>query len=439
MSTNVEIFEATYVDPRAGNDKFYRVYVIDNRWLSQYGRNNTMGTFTKVIEAASPDAARTAATKKFASKLGKGYKPTRSGLVEANVDLSDVTVLDRVAGNLPTGGSTPSTPISEPVPTASIGSRTRDDLTDAVISALRSTTLPATAALATDVQPSLPVRPMLASVQPSQVVEDAMNSPSWVAQFKYDGDRAVIEVVDGTIRVLNRSGQAKVRNVGEAHLSPFTALHSGRWVFDGEIVGRTFVLYDVAGATDGQHTWVRDTTAFTARYRTLMVLADTLGIPLAGHDADASVVLAPVADSGEAKADFLAAAVAEQREGIMLRHGDGGYEQGRRSSRLVKHKLIKDADVVVSALHTEKQSAELSVYDGAGQLVRVGSASTIGKSAAGGGDVTVGQVWLVTFLYVTDPNNPRMYQPRLVKARNDKSATECLLSQFANAGTNRSV
>jgi predicted DNA-binding WGR domain protein len=432
--TAVVVREATYIDPRAGSDKFYRVFVAGNRWCSQYGRRGTAGTFTKIVEAADEAAATKAADAKFISKVKKGYEPSLSGVVMV-ADMSDTGALDLAVQALPVGNNAVAGPVPIPVaadPTAITGDR-RDDLTPQVVAALEASPVRAAAAVPADTAPDLPVRPMLASVQPAEVIADAMASDHWVAQFKYDGDRVVVEVDNGVLRVLNRQGQTKTRNVGRAQIAPFTALYSGRWVFDGEVVGRTLVLFDLAAASDGRRTWVRDTTPFTVRYDALTAVAAALGL---GSDADGAtdpVVVAPVADRA-AKEEMLATAVTEQREGIILRHRDGHYEPGRRSTHLVKHKLVKDADVIVTGLARAKESATLAVYDGVGDLVEVGSASTIGK-----GEVAVGQVWVVAFLYVADPRFPRLVQPRLVTRRNDKDAHECVLDQFAAAGTNKAV
>lgn len=445
MNATIQISEAQYVDPRSGHDKFYRVFAFGNRWTSQYGRNNTFGTFTKVVEAADEAAAAKAAAAKLASKVRKGYEPTRSGTVTlaATISDSDLTVLDHAAARL--SNQSPDTtqvsdPVSEPIPAADLpASEQLADRSAVVTAALADIT--SRAVNAADLAPRLPVRPMLASVQDAATVAAAMDDPVWLAQFKYDGDRVAVEITDGQIRVLNRQGQPKVRNVGQSHLLPFTALHSGRWVFDGEVVGRTLVLFDVAAASVGGRTWAADQTPFTRRYRVLEAVADVLGIPaVADATENSPVVLAPLAVTSQDKADFLTVAVNEKREGIILRHRDGVYEQGRRSTLLVKHKLVKDADVVVSAIHPVKESVELSVYDGTGQLVPVGQASTIGKSVLAGPEgVQVGQTWLVTFLYVTNPEHPRLTQPRLVARRHDKDADECLLTQFADAGTNKKV
>lgn len=434
MTANiVSIQEANYVDPRAGNDKFYRTFVIGSFWVTQYGRNGTLGTFTKVIEAANSPAAMKAADAKFLSKVKKGYNPVRSGEVStsAPIELDDLSILDSLAQSLPMGAT--HTIVTAPVSAVELQQQVLNDLTPVVAGVLND--VPSRVTTPDDISPTLPMRPMLASIQPEASVVNALVDKSWVAQYKYDGDRVVVEITDGAIRVLNRQGLEKTKNVGHEHLVPFSALHSGRWVFDGEVVGRTLVIFDLAMATNGAVTWIDERIGFERRSHALGLITAVLSIP--GSDSalgGAPVVLAPTATTRQEKMLFLDNAVSQQREGIILRHAQGPYEPGRRSTTLIKHKLIKDADVIVSSLHGTKDSATLSVYDAAGQLIEVGAASTIGK-----GDVVVGDVWVTTFLYVTDPAHPRMFQPRLVNRREDKQAAECTLDQFTHAGTSKIV
>lgn len=438
MTTNVEIQEVEYVDRHAGvaggsgSDKFYRIFVFDSSWLVQYGRNGTVGTFGKITVAASPVAAKRAAEAKLRTKTTKGYVPSRSGTIMSPtaIDESNKLVLDQYANTLKQGVTTHVvSPQVAPVVLSEL-----DDLTDEV-NALLAEGFVRHAATVEDVNPANPVRPMLASVQNQSIVDAAMLDPEWLAQYKYDGDRLMVESRNGEVRAFNRAGEAKTRNVSTLHLTPFTALHFGRWVFDGEIVGRTLVLFDIAAAGDGKSTWVREGDGFKTRYRALQLIASVLGIPMvADAPANAPVVVAPVAYTQKRKNEFLASAIADQREGIILRHGSGLYEGSRRSNDLVKHKLIKDADVIVTSLHSSKDSAGLSVHLDDGTLFEVGSASTIGKGA-----VNVGDVWVVTYLYVTDPQAPRLVQPRLVRSRDDKPASDCLIGQFADAGTARIV
>lgn len=436
MTTEIAIQEANYVDPRAGNDKFYRTFTVGSTCVTQYGRNGTIGTFTKFIEAASPEAAQKAANAKFAAKVKKGYSPVRSGTLTstATITAENITLLDRLADTLPLGTTTAI--VAAPINAVDLNAEPLDDLTADIARMLTGTLHMDRIAIPTDTHPTLGIRPMLASVQPEDIIQETMTDSAWFGQFKYDGDRVVIEISNNEIRVLNRQGEAKTRNVGATHLQPFTALQSGRWVFDGEVVGRTLVLFDFITATDGDTTWVSEDSIFMHRYAALTLVASALGIPFADQTTQnhPAVVLAPMALTNEEKVDYLLTAVSEQREGIILRNAHGLYESGRRSTTLIKHKLIKDADVIITSLHDTKDSATLSVHDADGKLVEVGAASTIGKGA-----VCVGDVWVVTFLYVTDPLHPRLFQPRLVKQRSDKAAAECLISQFADAGTNKVV
>ena len=128
-----------------------------------------------------------------------------------------------------------------------------------------------------------------------------------------------------------------------------------------------------------------------------------------------------------------ARARAEQREGLILRDRHAPYQQGKRSTTLLKRKFTHTADLMVSGLDPAKESARLAAFGPDGQT-EIGSASAIGK-----GLIACGEIWEVEFLYVVDPAHPRMVQPRLVRRREDKSPAECTIDQFASAGTSRTV
>lgn len=424
MSATFTIVEAEY--RVGGSDKFYRTFAAGNRWVAQYGRNGTLGTTSKIAQVADRQSAIDAAAKQMASKVKKGYEVTGHAVVEVHgvFDMDDVSFLDRLAQDNCTSDG-----VSAPAPVAAAAvSQTRADRTEAVVAELEM----GRAATAEDICPTKPLRPMLASSPDADTVARMMQDQDVLAQVKYDGDRVVIEVVDGTVRALNRQGVAKVKNVGTAHTDPFTALGRGRWAFDGEVVGSTLVLFDMVAATDGTTCWVGAETGFEARYEVLRMVADALGLAQEG-----SIVIAPLYDprlSPEVKSDLLAQTVSDGREGIILRRRNARYEQAHRSAGVVKVKNVKDADVIVTGLGEQKESAALSAYAPDGELVVVGMASTIGK-----GEVGLGEVWTVSFLNVNDPANPRMFQPRLVRKRTDKSAAECSTEQFAHAGANRSV
>ncbi len=90
-----------------------------------------------------------------------------------------------------------------------------------------------------------------------------------------------------------------------------------------------------------------------------------------------------------------------------------------------------DAHVVEVATSTGKQNAALAVYDDEGNAVAIGKVSTIGK-----GSVKVGDVVEVRFLYTV---GDRLFQPRIVRVRTDKTGPECSARQLEGTRTNKVV
>lgn len=432
MSTLLKITEGVVTDPRTNTDKFYRVYALESEWTTHYGRNGELGTIGKIVDAGDREAARAAAAKKYQSKVrSSGYRTTFDGELQVSdiLDLSNPSQVAAVVDQFldehrdPDQNWDGSATFGEIAP-APIAQKLRDR-TDQVAAALRDGYWGGARTVPADIEPVDAILPMLASTVSAHQLAELMDSRRWVAQRKYDGDRVMVRVADGEVSLLNRRGQTKTRNVSIHHTTPFTALHTGHWLFDGEVVGSTLVLFDLLYATNGTTTWVHNDISFTDRHRALSIIVSTLNL-----DSE-HITLAPVHQD---KHTLLTEAVENGHEGIILREADAPYQQGLRSASLVKHKLIKDADVVVTALHATKDSATLSVYEADGTMREVGAASTIGK-----GEVKVGDVWVVTYLYVTDPAHPRMFQPRLVRRREDKTAQQCLIDQFAHAGTNKEL
>jgi ATP-dependent DNA ligase len=109
-------------------------------------------------------------------------------------------------------------------------------------------------------------------------------------------------------------------------------------------------------------------------------------------------------------------------EGVMVKHVDSKYQPGQRVIHSCKLKLVKTADVIVTARDQGGKIAQFAVYDEDGLLMRVGGCSMIGKPNA--------QVWgviEVRYLYWT---GEALYQPRMVRIRDDKNPAECTLAQF---------
>ena len=412
---------------QGSSDKFYRVFTVGDAMTCQYGRNGTYGSFTPRKAFADGAAAQAAALKTVAGKVAKGYVVTRTGETAFDAGPSDAD-LDRWAGALPAGDVAAAVVVPQERTQAAAVLAVADGPYDPaayarVLDALDALDLPPTDTAPTTATPL----PMLAqNVEPSRL-DALLDDPAWVGQPKLDGDRLLVEVVDGVVRAFGRNGQAKASNVGAAMLAPFRALTAGRWVFDGEIVGRTLWLFDLAAAAEH----VAADTPFRLRHAALVAIVGALAPD------PAAVGVVGIASGAQAKRTLLADAESGRKEGVMFRDGDAAYRVGR-SSALLRHKFVKTLDaVVVETGRGGKQTAVLGVHDHDGTLVRIGNVTTIGKGGAAG--ISVGQVVEVAFLYVVDPDHPVLYQPRILAVRTDKTPAECSVDQLLGAHTDRTA
>lgn len=425
-TVQVSAEELAYVDRAAGSDKFYRVFVLPGAYVVQYGRSGTFGTFKRTA-CADADMASKAAAKQADAKFKKGYERMKSAVLDFDGPPSD-SHLDAAMSAVAPGATT----IDAGVRQAALHEAALIKLNEvgvvavdaAVESRVRAAlTAAGFAPAAEEAVGPVPVRPMLANTAEPTTVTALLADDAWCAQAKLDGERFVIEVANGSVAVYNRQGQPKTSNVSEAVLAPFRQLATGRWVVDGELVGRKLWLFDMVAA--GGH--LAATAPFSARYTALTTVLSELGCD------EKLVGLVATSTGSLAKTDLLDAAVTESREGVIFRRVAGTYQPGRRSAAMLKHKLVKTADCIVVAVQTGgKANASLAVHGSHGRLVALGTVSTIGK-----GPIAEGDVVEVRFLYVVDPSHPRMFQPRLLGVRTNKSAAECSIDQFAYAGTNK--
>lgn len=425
MSTQeitVTAIELTYVE--GTSDKFYRVFTIDESVVTcQYGRNRGPSSFTPRKASETPAAAAKVADKTVAGKAAKGYQIVRSGAGKFDHVPSD-SELDSMLNTMPAGQapevSTPQLREQSAVTVAANAGAVDPAVLPRVTAALESRFgQPCGNAASTGT-----VIPMLAQVATKTEVNQMLASPSWVMQSKLDGDRVMVVVEDGIVSVFNRSGQPKVKNVGDAHLAPFRALTKGRWAFDGEVVGRTLHLFDMPAA--GGH--VDEQVGFDTRYEALKTTLDALNTDTA------HIALVTTATGEQAKRDMLQAAKDGHKEGVIFRDAHAPYRSGR-TDRLKKHKFVKEIDAyVVEVGKGGKENAVLAVRNAAGEQVIIGQVSTIGK-----GNIRVGQTLEVAFLYVTSAAKPVLFQPTILRVRTDKSADECSLEQLRDSLTDKSV
>jgi ATP-dependent DNA ligase len=262
-------------------------------------------------------------------------------------------------------------------------------------------------------------------------LDSYLASPKWVAEVKLDGVRALAAVTNGKARLLNRNGAslaggstAAVRELVTKELE--RALTTGDWVIDGELMNDgTLWIFDLVKADE----LITTRTPLEARREALVTIAGLVG----WTDEGSRVRLVSQAKTEDEKRNLLASIKDAGGEGIMLKRLGSTYLMGKRTDNGLKVKLTKTADVVVVARNTDgKENATLAVYDSDGTLVDIGKCSMIGKANA-----MVGDVIEAKFLYVGA--NGRLYQPRMMRIRTDKAATECFLSQLDGLGVNKAV
>jgi predicted DNA-binding WGR domain protein len=418
--------ELAYIDAAANSDKFYRTFAFGSIAVVQYGRGGTAGTFKRTTFATA-ELAAAAAAKQANAKFSKGYERVKSAVLLFDTEPTDAD-LDRAMNSAPADASASDAAGRQADVRAAAAARLNavEVVTDPKILAAVRAALRVALGDAPVVPVSAPgavVRPMLAETVAPERLESLLSDDRYVAQLKLDGDRFVVEVVDGVVQVFNRQGVPKTSNVAESVLAPLRQLSEGRWVFDGEIIGRKLWLFDLLDA-GGQ---LAPDAAFRDRHVALTTVLETL------NPDQASIGLLGYAFGTAAKRELLATAQADNREGIILRDADAAYAPGRRSSGLLRVKFVRevDAHVVEIATSTGKQNAALAVYDDHGGAVAIGRVSTIGK-----GTIKVGDVVEVRFLYTV---GDRLYQPRIVRVRTDKLGAECSARQLEGTRTNKVV
>lgn len=249
--------------------------------------------------------------------------------------------------------------------------------------------------------------------------------PAYVAEQKMDGTRVLLQYLDGEMVATQRTGAplkfaAAVQHMPDLFEATMPALsRQGPLVLDGELIIETgeYRMFDVI-ALDHRGEVLAET--YRKRRDRLFWLHEAI---------DSERVAAVPAIGGEAKALFVDKLIAAGAEGVMFKRLDGLYVPGERSSDTWKVKFVKTAEVVVmdfvrgrNEAGREVGSAKLGAYTDDGVLMAVGATSLIGKP-----EVQVGDVIEIQYLYWTGTS---VYQPRMTRVRNDKTARACRIAQF---------
>lgn len=265
-----------------------------------------------------------------------------------------------------------------------------------------------------------------------------LTDDAWVAEQKLDGMRCMVRCSsNGTVRFFTSGGRELVQAAAALHfpqliveLAPLAAPDPEaevEVVLDGELIPSTgtYWVFDILWTPAGSMTQL----PFYVRRSVLDSLFGGWSQERRPH-----VRVVPQAVSTEEKQALAVACYDGGQEGLVLKRVDAPYAwTGDRVATTLKAKFKTTADLVVTARNvgeglnvkgemTQTCNAHLAAYDEDGTLVHVGACSMIGKP-----DARVGDVVEVEYLYFTGTN---VYQPTLLRIRDDKLPTECLVTQF---------
>lgn len=277
----------------------------------------------------------------------------------------------------------------------------------------------------------LSLSPMLAENAGTSRLLELVNDDHYALEEKLDGHRTLVHKPAGEVAVvIGRNGQASQHN--DKFLAGYAAsdLPSRRArelnriphdvILDGELIDDVLHIFDMPYFTGiGQ---VSPDDPWEHRRASLCRL-------LLDWEPDPTLFrLVESATFHEPKIELAMQCLRDEAEGLMAKLKSAPYRSGRRSAGSLKIKFTLDADFEIIDLGFEdRNNAVLAVYHD-GKQVLVGRAKTSDKH-----DPQVGEVWTVRFLRFNEHDEDqsgRLYQPRFICKRMDKSPRECLYSQL---------
>lgn len=255
--------------------------------------------------------------------------------------------------------------------------------------------------------------PQLAQTAEVTLLESFLTNQSWWGQQKLDGNRFLMGSTDRAYppSFTTRSGSPYTKKIPKA-LTDYR-FPDGEWILDGELVGDTYWVFDLPKSPiTGIH------LPMVERHAALSAFIGLAGGPIR---------LVPTAKTRLDKIRLAEKALAQNYEGLIFKRSDSHYTPGGRNTDWLKLKFTKTVDCFVVPKKKEDghDSVALGVYDADGNEVEIGRTSAIGK-----GDITVGDVIEVRYLYVGAQG--RLYQPTIMRKRWDKDKPQCTIDQLVH-------
>lgn len=179
-------------------------------------------------------------------------------------------------------------------------------------------------------------------------------------QYKYNGHRCLVTKQNGKLIAYSRNGKP-ITSI--AHILKDLLWLPEGYTLDGELYVHGLALQTISSLVRKNQPdskklvyVIYDLVMFDVNYsqRNGWIRANVL----AEAKTSGVLVLAPTFAYAESKMplkDRLAESISNGYEGLILRHGNTGYEVGKRSQSLVKVKMVLDAEFCITGIH---QSAD---------------------------------------------------------------------------------
>lgn len=258
--------------------------------------------------------------------------------------------------------------------------------------------------------------PMLAQQTQATSLTDFIDDDTWVFEQKLDGHRLFLVSAgdDFPITILTRNGTPYTKKVPDA-VKNFRfpeGIEPGQMILDGELVDGTFYAFDMPRSGT-----MADGGPLSTRRVVLETFLNTYPNPFK---------LVPQAKTRAEKIRLADHALKNNFEGLVLKRAESAYGWGSRGLNWLKLKFFTAAEVVVMEVRDDgKDSVKLGLFKD-GVLTEVGRSSLIGKEK----DALISKNDVIEVKYLYVGANDRLYQPTIMRKRDDKSPEECTTGQL---------
>lgn len=355
-----------------GSDKIYNLFLKGTSGSNtfsvsfEYGRRGSTLTTGTKIQTTDEDKARRIFDKLRGEKIGKGYKDITGGAAKKEFTKS-----------------------SKPFSVTVYGVNTPE------------------------------FYPQLLKEASPDAVEDLINDPLYCAQEKHDGERRMLYVSDKLITGINKLG--KEVKLSDKIIAELVLLEGVDYILDSEIIGDTCYIFDYIDIKILDSKTSIKPEAYYQRYNKVLNLITKNPLYKFQY-----LKIVPTAWVKEDKQVLFKERQLDNSEGIVFKRIDEFYEQGRKGNQY-KFKFTESCTCEVAG-HNEKNSVSLHMFDysksKAGEVIPVGNVTVYSNQTM----PAIGSFVEVRYLYAYKGGS--LFQPVLLRSRNDVTSDDCDISQL---------